>query len=269
MQRRYWPWYRIAFRVLILIPIVALIAQPGALTPRIHAQEELASVSFVAPKNGQVITANAVPIIVEIKNWTLDCALAGTPNKPGRGHWHLELDGGLIDMICSPFYTLALQNVKPGAHTLKAIPAENDHAELEKSTAKVSFTYQPAYPPPPVTGLNVGTPSITILSPKNGDIVSGPTFTLLFDVRNYRLSCDLLGKPNMANTGHWHVNVDTAQGLMMGMATMLRMGCNNGFEVPLAGITPGKHRFIVLLADNLHAPLKPAVEASVTVTVKK
>ncbi len=268
-MRHRWPWQRIVSRLLILVPIVALVAQPVARPPGVQAQQSQPTISFMSPKDGEVITANAVPIIVGIKNWKVDCRLSGTPNKAGLGHWHLELDGGLIDMICSPFYTLTLQNVKPGAHTLKALPAENDHAELEKSTAKVSFTYQPANALPAISGLSVGKPSVTILWPKNGATLSGPTFPLLFDVRNFRLSCDLLGKPNVASTGHWHINVDTTQGPMMGMATMLRMGCNNSFEVPLDGISSGKHRFIVLLVDNLHAPLKPAVEAAVTVTVRK
>jgi hypothetical protein len=78
-----------------------------------------------------------------------------------------------------------------------------------------------------------------------------------------------MAPPKVNGTGHWHVNVDTTQGPMMGMLTMLAMGCSNSFEVPLAGIKPGTHKFFVLLVDNLHAPLHPAVEAAVTVTVKK
>ncbi len=255
--------------VVLTFALAMLVLLPIGVHQGAFAQGSLPSVSFGSPKDGEVITANAVPIIVDIKNWTVNCDFSGTPNKTGLGHWHLELDGGLIDMICSPFYTLTLQNVKAGTHTLKALPAENDHEELEKSAAKVTFTYQPANPLPTLRGLNLGKPSVTILSPKNGATVSGPSFSLLFDVRNFRLSCDLLGRPNVANTGHWHINVDTSQGPMMGMATMLRMGCSNNLEVPLAGITPGSHRFIVILVDNLHAPLKPAVEGTVTVTVKK
>lgn len=263
------PWHRIARRLLILVPLITLATLQVALSPVVQAQQSEPSIKFFSPKEGEVITENAIPIVVEIKNWKIDCDLSGTPNKAGVGHWHLEVDKGLIDMICFPFHTLSLQNIKPGAHTLKALPAMNDHEELEKNAAQVTFTYQPTNPQHAIPGINVGKPSVTILWPKNGATVSGSTFPLLFDVRNFRLSCDLLGRPLVANTGHWHVNVDTSQGPMMGMMTMLRMGCTNSFEVPLAGITPGKHRIIVLLVDNLHAPLKPAIEASVTVTVKK
>jgi len=268
-MRRDWRRARISWRLLILVPLIALVAPQLALSPAVQAQQNEPSIKFLSPKEGDIITTNAVPIIVEIRNWKLDCQFSGTPNRDGVGHWHLEVDRGLIDMICFPFETLNLQNVKPGPHTLKALLAKNDHEELEKSAAQVAFTYQPTNPEPPIQGIKVGKPSVTILWPKSGATVSGPTFPLLFDVRNFRLSCDLLGRPLVANTGHWHVNVDTSQGPMMGMMTMLRMGCTNSLEVALAGISPGKHRIIVLLVDNLHAPLKPAVEASVTVTVKK
>lgn len=256
-------------RVLPLIAITALTLWAGGAFQGVRAQGVEPQITIVSLKDGEVVTANAVPIILQIRNWTLDCSLAGTPNKGGTGHWHLLLDKGLVNMICDPVTTLVLQNVKPGKHVLAAVPAQNDHEELEKAEVKTTFDYQPANPLPPVAGLNLGKPSISILSPKNGATVSGQTFSLLFDVRNFRLSCDLLGRPQVNGTGHWHVNVDTTQGPMMGMLTMLSMGCTNSFEVPLAGIKPGTHKFFVLLVDNLHAPFHPSVEAAVTVNVKK
>jgi hypothetical protein len=255
--------------VLPLVVIAAFLLWAGTGFHAVRAQGAEPQITVISPKDGEVVTANAVPVILQIQNWTLDCSLSGTPNKAGAGHWHLLLDKGLVNMICDPSVTLVLQNVKPGKHVLAAVPAQNDHEELEKDEVKVTFDYQPAKPLPPVTGLNLGKPTINILSPRNGATVSGQTFPLVFDVRNFRLSCDLLGRPLVAGTGHWHVNVDTTQGPMMGMLTMLAMGCSNTFEVPLAGIKPGPHKFFVLLVDNLHAPFHPAVETAVTVNVKK
>ncbi len=256
----------------VLLPlgvIVTLVLWAGGGSHGVRAQGVEPQITIISPREGEIVTANAVPVILQFQNWTLDCSLAGTPNKTGTGHWHLLLDRGLVNMICDPFFTLVLQNVKPGKHVLAAVPAQNDHEELEKAEVKVTFDYQPSRPLPPVTGLRLGKPSIRILSPRNGATVSGQTFPLAFDVRNFRLSCDLLGRPKVEGTGHWHVNVDTSQGPMMGMMTMLNMGCTNTFEVPLAGIKPGAHKLIVLLVDNLHAPLSPAVEGIVTVNVKK
>lgn len=257
--------------VLRLVTLLATLSLTALMTgPELLAQEPTPVMSFVTPHRTQVVTGTTVPVAISLKNWTLNCDLAGTPNKPGVGHWHLLLDGGLVNMICSRSFMLSLQNVKPGPHTLTAVPAGNDHAELEKSEAKVTFTYKPAKSLPVIGDFHpAGKPSVTITAPKNGAVVSGRSFLLRFVVRNYRLSCDLMGKPLRANTGHWHVNVDTTQGPMMGMATMLNMGCTSSFTVPLAGIRAGQHKFIVLLTDNLHAPIKPATEAALTVTVRK
>jgi hypothetical protein len=268
-MRVFWRLLRIGRVVLPLIVMTAFSLWAGSAYHGVRAQGVEPQITIVSPKDGEVVTANAVPVILQLRNWTLDCTLSGTPNKTGTGHWHLLLDKGLVNMICDPVSTLVLQNVKPGKHILAAVPAQNDHEEMEKAEVMATFDYQPANPLPPVRGLNLGKPSVSILSPKNGATVSGHTFSLVFDVRNFRLSCDLLGRPKVDGTGHWHVNVDTTQGPMMGMMTMLAMGCTNSFEVPLAGIKPGTHKFFVLLVDNLHAPFSPAVEAGVTVNVKK
>jgi len=151
----------------------------------------------------------------------------------------------------------------------------------------VKVTYQPVHSLPAVGGIRAGKPSVSILWPRNGAAVSGSTFPLVMDVRNFRLSCDLMGHPKLANTGHWHVDVDKSEvaammsmkgkqmsqqqmmmAMMEAMATMLNMGCNTVFDVPLTGIGKGKHTFHVVLVDNLHGPLEPAVTSSVTVNVQ-
>jgi len=260
---------------------------PGVLGPTgAVAQTDQPSVTILSPKDGDVVTTNTVGVVPDIKNWKLRCDLAGTPNVAGAGHYHLELDGALVNMYCGPA-ALSLQNVKPGEHTITIIPAKNDHSEVEEGKTSVKFTYQPTNQLPPITGLSAGKPSVSILWPKNGATVSGASFPLVMDVRNFRLSCDMLGKPKVANTGHWHVDVNKPETAMMGtvkpgtsqqqmmmmmmeaMATMMSMGCNNTFDVPLAGVSAGKHNFYVVLVDTAHEPLNPAVTATVTVNVKK
>lgn len=270
---------------LMIIIAVALVAGPMFVvrTP-VSAQADQPSVTILSPKDGEVITTNTVGVVPEIKNWKLRCDLAGLRNVAGTGHYHLELDGALVNMYCGPA-ALSLQNVKPGEHTITILPAKNDHSEVEAAKAQVKFTYQPSAALPPLQPLNAGKPSVSILWPKNGATVSGGSFPLVFDVRNFRLSCDMLGKPKVANTGHWHVDVDRAEtampmkpgmtqqqmmmAMMEAMATMLNMGCNNTYDVPLSGISAGQHTFYVVLVDTLHEPLMPAVTASVRVNVKK
>jgi hypothetical protein len=271
--------------LLLIITAASLMAGPmfAVRTPA-SAQGDQPSVTILSPKDGDVVTTNTVGVVPEIKNWKLRCDLAGTRNVGGTGHYHLELDGALVNMYCGPA-ALSLQNVKPGEHTITILPAKNDHSEVEAAKAQVKFTYQPSAALPPLQPLNAGKPSVSILWPKNGATVSGGSFPLVFDVRNYRLSCDMLGKPKVANTGHWHVDVDKSEtampmkpgmsqqqmmmAMMEAMATMLNMGCNNTYDVPLAGISAGQHNFYVVLVDNAHEPLMPAVTASVRLNVKK
>ena len=272
----------------VLLSIAVMLGLgPGLLgRTRAVAQTDQPSVTILSPKDGDVVTANTVAVVSEITNWKLRCDLAGTQDIAGGGHYHLELDGALVNMYCGPA-VLSLQNVKPGEHTIAIVPAKNDHSEIEAAKAKAKFTYQPTNPLPPLQPFNTGKPSVSILWPKNGATVSGASFPLAIDVKNYRLSCELLGKAKLANTGHWHVDANKPETAMMGtmkpgaspqqmmmmmmeaMATMMNMGCNNTFDVPLAGVSAGTHNFYVVLVDNAHEPLHPAVTASVSVNVKK
>ncbi len=252
----------------------------------VQAAADQPTVKIVSPTDGQVVTDNVVAVVPQFQNWNLRCDLAGTKNVAGAGHYHLELDGALVNMFCGPA-VVSFQNLKPGSHTIGVVPAKNDHSEVEPAKAEVKVTYQPARALPAVGGISAGKPSVSILWPKNGATVSGNTFPLAMDVRNYRLSCDLMGHPKVANTGHWHVDVDKSEvasmmsmkgkqmsqqqmmmAMMEAMATMLNMGCNNVFDVPLSGISKGKHTFYAVLVDNAHEPLEPAVSSSVTVTVQ-
>jgi len=267
--------------VMILAMAPALLGQSGA-----SAQADQPTVTIVYPSDGQTVTDNAVAVVPQFKNWTTRCDLAGTRNVPGTGHYHLEIDGALVNMFCSAA-VVSFQNLKPGTHTISVIPAKNDHSEVEAAKAQVKVNYQPAHALPPVGGISGAKPTVSILWPKNGATVSGSTFPLVMDVRNYRLSCDLMGHPKLANTGHWHVDVDKSEvasmmsmkgkqmtqpqmmmAMMEAMATMLNMGCNSVFDVPLAGISKGKHTFYAVLVDNLHEPIEPAVTSAVSVTVK-
>lgn len=101
---------------------------------------------------------------------------------------------------------------------------------------------------------STGTPSIKIVSPKPGDVVKGD-FDVVVEVTSYDLNCDLYGKPRLFGIGHYHVNLDSTTGPMMGMGTMLGMGCTTTFTASTEGLATGEtHTVIALLADNGHAP---------------
>jgi hypothetical protein len=242
--------------------VVAFAAKPMAVNTG-------AKITVLSPKPGQVITGNVVSTDIAVSNFKVDCAYAGTANRTGIGHYHVLLDGGLINMFCGPKASISLANVPAGKHTLEFVAAEDDHAEDMHSAKSVTFIYKPSHPLLITARHSTGAPAITIVSPKNGATVSGG-FNLVVRTTNFTPSCALYGKPNLAGYGHWHAFVDTVNGGMMGMGTMLGMSCARSFHVSLAGIKPGKHSFFAELVDNLHAPTitGSSTTASVTVNVK-
>jgi hypothetical protein len=172
---------------------------------------------------GTKVTANSVTVHVRVTGYQDTCALAGRPLMMGAmaaatGHYHVLLDGSLINMFCTPSAVVSLQNVRPGMHTLTVVPALDDHAQVNASARSIRFDYAPARPLPAAAGMMaMGKPSISIISPKPGATVSG-NFTVQVRVKDYHLSCALFGKPNLRGRGHWHLNLDTATGGMMGRA---------------------------------------------------
>ena len=85
-----------------------------------------ASVKIVAPKEGQVIAGDKVPLEFKM-----------TKGKRGE-HVHAYIDGQLMGMFNSAKGTLT--GVKPGHHTLELRVATGDHNTELDATDKVSFT---------------------------------------------------------------------------------------------------------------------------------
>src|SRR5260370_33298780 len=118
------------------------------------------------------------------------------------GHYHILLDKDVVNMFCSSAATISLQNVTPGMHILTAVPALNDHTEVEENANSITIDYEPAHVLPAIANATfAAAPAITILSPKNGDTVSG-SFDVIAKVVTYHLSGDLMGKPDVAGYGH-------------------------------------------------------------------
>lgn len=268
MHRRSRITLALAALALLLVPTLAFAAHA---TARHHAKTMAVGVRVLQPASGAVIHTNVVRVRSVFTNWKVACAWAGKANKSGVGHYHVLLDGALVNMYCGNTAWVSLQNIKPGKHMLTVIPAENDHSDMmfmqKKEMRQISFTYRPSHPLATITNANLGKPSIAITSPANGSTVHG-AFPLNIRVRNFHLSCALYGKQNLKGWGHWHINHDAMNGPMMGMGTMLGMSCAKSFRVSTVGLKPGKHTFFAILEDNQHAPLMPSVFGKVTVTVK-
>jgi len=83
-------------------------------------------VKIVAPKEGQVIAGDKVPLEFKM-----------TKGKRGE-HVHAYVDGELMGMFKGAKGTLT--GVKPGHHTLELRVATGDHNTELDATDKVSFT---------------------------------------------------------------------------------------------------------------------------------
>jgi hypothetical protein len=231
-------------------------------------------VTITSPASGGKVTGNSVTLQVQVSGYTDTCALGGKQvmgmEATTTGHYHVLLDGSLINMFCTPTAVVSLQNVKPGMHTLTVVPALDNHQQVTPSARSIMFDYAPAAPLPAVTGMmSMHKPSITIVSPKPGATVSG-TFTVVVAIKNYRSSCALFGKPNLEGWGHWHLNLDTTTSGAMGMGGMMGMSCADTIMASTAGLMPGStHTLIALLVDNQHVPLMPLVASRVTVRIGK
>jgi hypothetical protein len=225
-----------------------------------------AKLAVLAPRAGSVVTGSSVATDISLTHFRDDCRFAGTPNRMGVGHYHIMLDGALINMFCTNRAAVSMQNVKPGAHTLEFVPAEDDHTDDMKAAKKVSFVYKPSKPLPAIKGENKGKPSIAIISPKPGQTVHG-SFDLVVKPKNFEFSCALYGKQDIKGYGHWHINIDATNKGMMGMGTMMGMSCQRSFRVSLAAVKPGPHTFFAILEDDQHAPT-PGAQASVRLNVR-
>ncbi len=216
---------------------------------------------------GATVTDNALTISVAAVGYALSCADAGKANADGVGHYHVELDHALVNMYCTPTAAISMQNVAPGPHAITVLPTKNDHEEIKEGAASVDFTYAPTNPLPTISAAAAaGTPTIAFVSPAPGLTVSGD-FTVTVKTTGITLSEALFGKTNVPGYGHWHLNVDSTTGPMMGMATMLGMSGTDTFQGSTKGIAPGKHTFFAILVDDQHAPLMPEVVAQVDLVV--
>jgi hypothetical protein len=254
--------------------LVALAGAPSETTMMSGAMAlppgaEKMKVAITSPAKGTKVTDNTVTLGVSTSGYNDTCDLAGKPQVDTiSGHYHVLIDKSLVNMYCTPTATVSLQNVKPGMHTLTVLPALNDHAEVEQNAESVAIDYEPASPLPGIAdAATAGAPSIKILSPQSGATVSGP-FDVTVELVNFHANCDLYGKPGVAGYGHWHLNLDSLSGPMMGMAGMMGMSCQKVIHVTTTGLKAGEHHtLIAVLVDNSHAPLNPTVSDKVDVTI--
>src|SRR6266540_3580800 len=59
-----------------------------------------ARLKVVTPKSGTILTGNTLKTQVSLTHFKVDCRYAGTADRRGIGHYHIELDNSLVNMFC-------------------------------------------------------------------------------------------------------------------------------------------------------------------------
>ena len=79
----------------------------------------------------------------------IDAEAVGLASVPGRGHYHVTVDGTTIDfMVTGPVY--AIEDLAEGDHTIEVSLHNNDHTALSPAASdQVTITVAPAAPTPP------------------------------------------------------------------------------------------------------------------------
>ena len=139
------------------LPGVTPVLSPGPVLPGPSAGP---FVAILSPALNQTFTGAEGPIRVQVQvaNFVLAPESIGQANQPGRGHWHLILDGNLAAHVGTESYSLG--SLSPGAHTIIASLRNNDNFPLNPpvsaaTTIIVAPTVQPPLPTPsslPATG---------------------------------------------------------------------------------------------------------------------
>ena len=206
------------------------------------------SLSILTPANDQVI-GNGTPVIVSfaVANFVLvQPGRVGQVGGPTEGHVDLYVDG---------VYSRLLTRVEPvslplesGPHTIRLQLAQDNGTPLNPdvvASVRVVATQGPA----------VGTPTITIVSPKPGPTISHDLYVAV-EVTNFTL-VDAHGQPNAPNEGH-------IQLFLNGVLHQEPRAYDLGFIVDMPD---GNSTITARLVNNDDTPLNPNVSASVTVRI--
>lgn len=102
----------------------------------------------------------------------------------------------------------------------------------------------------PVAVAKEPSPSLEILSPVGGEVVTGNDIEVTVKVTGFTIDCAQAGRPDKDGVGHIHFMIDG-----MSMAQLSNFYCADTFTIPGDGLAPGKHTLVIDLASNTHMDL--------------
>jgi hypothetical protein len=112
-------------------------------------------------------------------------------------------------------------------------------------------------------------PKVTIVSPKNGEVVTGPSVHVVLSAQGVEIAP---AAEHRAGTAHHHLFLDVNltppdSAIPFGVPGIVHLGKGQS-EYTFESVAPGLHRLIAVLADPSHIPLQPLVVDTISFTVK-
>ncbi len=199
------------------------------------------SIKIVSPANNAGVSGQGFRLVVDIAGWELDVENYNGNPIPGHGHYHVIVDG--TSTVGTPQQrTFSVPSLADGTHTITVNLRMNNHSLLSPNVEDT------------IT-VNVGGPSIAIVSPAEGSMVSSRGFQLQVEVTGFELDAENYGGDPIPGRGHYHVVIDGATA-----------GTPTGRTFDVGALAAGSHTIVVNLRTNNHALLVPNAEATITVT---
>src|SRR5688572_1768837 len=216
-------------------------------------------VAVVSPTDGSTFSNNEFALVVDTNGFDLSTAGMGKGDVAGQGHLHVYLDDVLVNYYATPNINISMENKEPGTHTIKVVPSQNSHREIDENAETIEVNWQPTSPPPVVQPANfAGEPTVQILDPQP-DANVGDSVRVRINVKSFNLNADLMGKDGVDGYGHWHVHLATGTPDDDDPGSLLAMGAVKDFTLNTSGLEKGAiYTFVVQLTENGHSPISGA-----------
>jgi plastocyanin len=204
---------------------------------------------------GDILYTNQVKLSVAAFNHELADFRTNMEAKEGQGHIHIWLDTDPTNPKLA--YKLingepvVFDNVAPGDHTLTVQLVENNHKPVAPEVKQV------------ITFKTVKVPTVSVVGPKEGEVITGDKVTVNTSVTDFILSDFRTQNTVAAGEGHIHIWLDTDIA-----NPKLAYKQVNGGAVTFDQVKPGNHTLTVQLVGANHKPIQPAVKKVVQFKTK-
>ncbi|HEX9709038.1 MAG TPA: hypothetical protein VGB42_03605 [Candidatus Thermoplasmatota archaeon] len=202
-------------------------------------------VRITAPTDGSAVNSSSVELAIQHDNFTFDPMAIGGMNQPGRGHYHVLIDGAYYAFGATPFFNVSELTVG-ASYRLRVELHENDHS-----------LYQPATFDEVLVTIPAGAPSLALDSAPFSGGLNSSSVAVGWTVANFIINPSAIGGAAVPGEGHYHAWLD---GVFLGPSA------DNPLE--LTDLAEGPHTLVVELRNNDHSELSPRVVAWAAFTVR-